>query len=175
MDAHAIARPQDDELPSGMQHYVAALDGDDLLATLRGQMPDLDRRLAGLPDEKALHRYAEGKWSVKELLVHVADAERVFGYRMMCIARGEEAPLPGFDENGYAAHSNADRRPLAGILAELRGLRQALIALVESLDGEALDRRGVANTRVVSARAAGWIAAGHFAHHARILNERYGL
>lgn len=175
MQTQPISRPQEDELPSGMQHYVAGLEGEDLLPTLREQMPDLDRRLAGLPDEKALHRYGEGKWSVKELLVHVTDAERVFGYRMMCIARGEEAPLPAFDENGYAAHSNADRRPLAGILEELRGLRQALIALIESLDDEALDRRGVANTRVVSARAAGWIAAGHFAHHARILKERYGV
>ncbi|HEU5162855.1 MAG TPA: DinB family protein [Thermoanaerobaculia bacterium] len=158
-----------------MQRYLDDVEGDDLFGTLEAQLREIDARFASLGEERALHRYAPEKWSVKEVLTHVTDGERVFGYRAMCIARGDETPLPGFDEQSYAAASMADRRPLEGILRELRALREASIALLESLDQEALGRRGVANARVVSTRALGWILAGHFAHHLKVLRERYGV
>ncbi|HEY0593989.1 MAG TPA: DinB family protein [Thermoanaerobaculia bacterium] len=175
MKRPAIARPLDDEFPSAYAGYVSAAAGDDLFAILDAQMKDLESRAGKLGDEKALYRYEPEKWSIKELLAHVTDSERIFAYRALCIARGDETPLPGFDEKTYAAASMADRRPLPHILGELRALRAATVALFESLDGEALERRGVANTRVVSARALGWVIAGHFAHHMGVLRERYGV
>ncbi len=175
MKRPAIPPLLDDEYPPAYQGYIAAVEGEDVFATLDTQLRDLESRVATLTDEKALYRYEPEKWSVKELLVHVTDSERIFAYRALCIARGDETPLPGFDEKTYAAASMADRRPLAHILGELRALRAATIALFESLDAEALERRGVANARVVSARALAWVIAGHFAHHMRVLSERYGV
>ncbi|HSN67829.1 MAG TPA: DinB family protein [Thermoanaerobaculia bacterium] len=175
MNRPHIARPLEDEYAPAMQAYLDDVEGDDLFGTLAAQLREIDARFASLGDERALHRYAPDKWSVKEVLTHVADGERVFAYRALCIARGDETPLPAFDEQLYAAASMADHRPLAGILRELRALREATIALLESLDEEALSRRGIANARVVSTRALGWILAGHFAHHMRVLRERYGV
>ncbi len=175
MKRPVVARPLDDEFPSAYAGYVSAVEGDDLFAILDAQMRDLDARVAKLSDERALHRYEPGKWSIKELITHVADSERIFAYRALCIARGDETPLPGFDEKTYAAASMADRRPLPHILGELRALRAATVALFESFDADALERRGVANTRLVTARALGWVIAGHFAHHLRVLAERYGV
>lgn len=175
MERPAIKRPLEDEYPPAVQPYLDAVEGEDLFGTLEAQMRELESRVGSLGDERALFRYEPDKWSVKELLAHVTDSERIFAYRTLCIARGDETPLPGFDEKTYAAASLADRRPLADIVREWRALRTASIALFESLDAEALDRRGVANARVVSARALGWVIAGHFAHHLRVLRERYGV
>lgn len=175
MDQPAISRPLEDEYPPTVQPYLDAVEGEDLFGILDSQLRELESRFGSLGDERALHRYQPEKWSVKELLVHVADSERIFAYRALSIARGDETPLPGFDEKTYAAASLADRRPLEAILRELRALREATIALLESLDRDALDRRGVANARVVSARAIAWVIAGHFAHHMRVLSERYGV
>ena len=175
MDRPVIARPLEDEYPPPMQAYLDDVEGDDLFGTLTAQLRDIEARFASLGDERALHRYAPEKWSVKEVLTHVTDGERVFAYRAMCIARGDETPLPGFDEQSYAAASMADRRPIGSILTELRALREANIALLESLDEEALERRGVANARMVSARALAWVIAGHFQHHLNVLRERYGV
>jgi hypothetical protein len=175
MDRPAIPRPLEDEYPPAVQAYLDAVEGDDLFGILQTQMRDAEARLGSLDEKRSLHRYEPEKWSVKELLVHVTDSERIFAYRALCIARGDETPLPGYDEKTYAASSMADRRPLASILDELRSLREATVALLESLDPVALDRRGVANARVVSTRAVAWVIAGHFAHHMKVLRERYGV
>lgn len=170
-----VPRPLDDEFPPSYAGYVNGAAGEDLFALLDAQLRDLEARFGTMGEEKALYRYEPEKWSIKELLTHVADSERIFAYRALCIARGDETPLPGFDEKTYSAASMADRRPLPHILGELRALRAATVALFESLDPEALERRGVANTRVVSTRALGWVIAGHFAHHMQVLRERYGV
>ncbi len=104
---------------------------------------------------------------------HVADTERVMAYRALRIARGDTTPLPGFDENGYAAASGADRRTLADLAAELAHVRAATLDLLRPLDGEALERAGVASGTPVTVRALAWIIAGHETHHRRILRERY--
>ena len=131
--------------------------------------------MAGWPEAKASHRYAEGKWSVREVVGHMADTERIMTYRLLRIARGDETPLAGFDENAYQLKSGFDSRPLASVVAELRAVRNATLALVRSLDAAALDRAGTANNHRTTARALAWIAAGHFQHHADILRTRYGM
>lgn len=175
MSRPAIGRPSEDEHPPGVASYLEAVEGDDLFAVFDSQLAAINTRLERIDDEKARFRYAEGKWSIKELLSHLCDSERVFSYRAMRIARGDETPLPGFDEQEYAAASGADRRGIGHILLEIRATRASTVALFESLAPDELDRRGVANTRVISVRALGWVTVGHFAHHLKILAERYGV
>ncbi|MFN2239928.1 MAG: DinB family protein [Thermoanaerobaculia bacterium] len=174
MPRREIAPPADDEYPPAVGEYLQELTGTELFPILEAQMPALRARLR-ISEEKALHRYEPEKWTVKELLVHMADSERVFAYRALRIARGDETPLPGYDEQAYAATSGASSRPLASIIEELESIRRATLTLLGSLDEEGLSRRGVANARVVSARALAWVIAGHWAHHDRILSERYGI
>lgn len=119
------------------------------------------------------HRYAPGKWSVKEVLQHVVDTERIFAYRALCFARNDATPLPGFDENEYAPASQADRRTLPAILQEHDAVRAATVALFEGFDATMAARSGTANGDRISVAALGWTIAGHALHHARILRERY--
>jgi hypothetical protein len=128
-----------------------------------------------LSAEQAAHRYAAGKWSVKEILGHLIDAERVFSYRALRIARGDTTPLAGFDENAYVAAAGSDRRTVADLVDELVSLRTANLALYRSLDEAALARVGTANSVPVSARALVFITAGHAQHHLGVLAERYGI
>lgn len=174
MARREIPPPADDEYPPAVGEYLQELSGSELFAILDQQFPSLRRRL-DLSEEQAMFRYEPEKWTVKELLVHMADSERVFAYRALRIGRGDETPLPGFDEQSYAATSGANERPLSDIVAELESVRAATSSLLASFDEEALSRRGVANARVVSARALAWVIAGHWAHHDRILSERYGV
>jgi len=122
-----------------------------------------------------MHRYAPGKWSVKEVVGHVTDAERVFGYRALRIARADTTPMPGFDENAWVPAANFDRRSMPELVAGYQAVRAATVALFSSFDEEALTRRGTANDQEVSVRALAHIMAGHELHHMTILRERYGL
>jgi len=131
--------------------------------------------MAGWPEAKAGYRYAEGKWSVREVVGHMADTERIMTYRLLRFARGDETPLAGFDENAYQLKSGFESRPLASVVTELRAVRNATLALVRSLDAAALDHAGIANNHRTTTRAMAWIAAGHFQHHADILKQRYGM
>src|SRR4029077_5181557 len=119
------------------------------------------------------HRYAPGKWSIKEVIGHVSDAERVFSHRALRFARGDRTRLPGFDEKAYTPAGRFDARPLPDLAAELDAVRHATIALFAGLDSEALARRGPANNKEVSVRALAYIIAGHERHHVGILRERY--
>jgi hypothetical protein len=131
--------------------------------------------LAGIPEERAGFRYAPGKWSIREVVGHLADAERVMAYRALRFSRGDQTPLPGFDEGAFAAAAGADARTLADLAAELAAVRGATVALFSHLDAAALARRCTANDHEVSARALGAIIAGHELHHLAIFEERYGL
>lgn len=144
----------------------------DLLERGEREIHDL---LSPLGDERARFRYAPGKWSIKEMLVHVLDTERIFAYRLLRIARGDPTPLAGFEQDDYAPASEADRRPLADILAEYHAVRDATLHLVSSLSPEALTRRGTASDAPVSAPALIYIMAGHERHHLRLLREKYGV
>ena len=153
--------------------YVARVPAGDVLRTLETQLAETVAVVESFGEARAGHRYAPGKWSVKEVVGHLADTERVFAYRAMRIARGDATPLPGFDENLFVAHAGFDRRPLADLLADLRLVRQNSVALFRGLDDEALARRGTASDKPLTPRAAAYITAGHERHHLAVLRERY--
>jgi len=166
-------RPQPDEYPAYFERYIRLVPDGDILVTLGRQMEESAAFLAGISEQRAHFRYAPGKWSVKEVVGHVIDSERVFAYRGLCFARNDRTPLPGFDENAYVAVAGFDPRPLAELASELRLVRAASIALFTSLDEEALARRGTANDRLHTARAVPWIIAGHELHHLDVVSKRY--
>lgn len=168
-----IPRPEASEHLPYYGKYVDRVPDGDLLDTLRAQLDETLALVRGLPEERGGHRYAPGKWSIREVLSHVIDAERIFAYRALRIGRGDATPLASFDENAYAAASNADARTLAELAEELAHVRLGNLALFRSLDDEALARRGTASGGEVSVRALAWIIAGHERHHVALLRERY--
>ena len=170
-----IFRPQPDEYAPYYARYIELVPGDDALPALRSQIEGTLQLLSGLSDAAALRRYEPGKWTIKQVVGHVCDGERVFSYRALRIARGDQTPLPGFDENAYAARADSDARPIAHLCHEFGAVRAATLALFDSLGAEALARRGTASNAAVSTRALAWMIAGHELHHVKILRERYGI
>ena len=170
-----IRRPARGEYPESYEDYVAAVAGEDAWPELATQLDEAERRLARLPEARVLHRYAPGKWSVKEVIGHVTDNERVFAYRALRFARGDETPLPNFDENLFARTGRFDARPMADLLAELRAVRAATVALFATFDDEALSRTGTARGVRFTVRAMVWVTVGHVRHHLDVLRDRYGI
>jgi hypothetical protein len=170
-----IRRPSPDEFAPYYQRYVERVPGDDLVAALEAQTPRTLAVLGAVPEARAGHRYGPGKWSVREVVGHVADAERVFAYRALRFARGDETPLATFDENAYVARGGFDARPLAEIADEFAAVRRATLALFRGLDAGAAGRGGTASGWGVTVRALGYIIAGHELHHLAVLAERYGV
>ena len=174
--SHAtISRPAADEHLAYYGKYIALVPGDDALPPLIDQIDATMKVLSRVDETRAMHRYAPGKWSVKQVVGHMSDGERVFAYRALRFARADRTPLPGFDENHYVPEGGFDSRPLADIALEYRAVRAASIALFASLTPAALERRGTANDAPISVRALAWIIAGHELHHRGLLIERYGL
>jgi uncharacterized damage-inducible protein DinB len=169
----AIPRPEASEYAPHYETYVKTVPAGNLLDILEEQRRQTQDLLASIPEGRALHRYAPGKWSIKEVVGHVSDAERVFSYRALRFARGDQTPLPGWDETAYAPEGKFDARPLPDLAAELDAVRQGTIALFRGLDAGTLTRRGSANNNEVSVRALAYIVAGHERHHVGILRERY--
>ena len=169
-----ISKPEPDEYAEYYGKYVKQV-GDDALATLRSSSAATARLLSGVAEPQAMFRYAPGKWCVKEVLGHIIDAERVFAYRAMSIAREDATPLPGFDENAWLPAGRFDRRALQDLVAEYQAVRAATLALFASFDESALGRRGTASNQPVSVRGLAHIIAGHELHHVALLRERYGL
>lgn len=168
-------RPAPDESAAFYAGYIARVPDGDIRVTLATEGEHTVALLRTVDAERAAHRYAPEKWSVAEVVGHVIDAERVFAYRLLRVARGDATPLPGFDENAYVAHSRADARPIADLVAEWRTVRAATRSLLEGLGADAALRRGTASGHPVSARALAWIIAGHERHHRTLLVDRYGL
>jgi hypothetical protein len=166
-------RPLPTEYPPYYSGYIARVPAGDILQRLRSQLHDALALLTAMPDAKAAYRYAPGKWSVKEVVGHVIDTERIFAYRALAIARGETGPLPGFDENAYVAGAGFDGRSLRSLAEEWSHLRAANVTLFESVAPQAWDHRGTANNRAITARAIPYIIAGHERHHVAVLRERY--
>ena len=168
-------RPAESEYAPFYAGYVAHVPETDVLAVLEDQ-PDVIRRMAAsVPAEREGFRYAPGKWSVREVFGHLADAERLFTYRALSIARGNAVELPGFDENDSMERAGFGDRPLASLTDELLAVRAATLPLVRHLNAEAWDRIGTANGKSVSVRALVFITAGHVRHHLEILRERYSV
>lgn len=167
------ARPAAGDFAPYYAGYIAAVPEGDLLEILVAQGGELGKLVRSLPEERKLHRYAPGKWTIAESLLHVADAERVFAYRALRVGRGDETPLPGFDQDAFVVTSNADARTLPSLAEELAAVRSATLTLLRSFDARALARRGTASGNPVTGLALACIIAGHEAHHLRILRERY--
>ncbi|MEZ5014696.1 MAG: DinB family protein [Chitinophagales bacterium] len=166
-------KPAENTFPPYYGKYIALVGDGDLTHILDQQMQDLTDFLQNIPENIYDHRYAEGKWTPRQVLQHMIDGERVFSYRLMCFARGEQTPLPGYEENDYAREANVEERSFAEQIAEFNAVRRSTIALVMSLNDALLDRMGNANGNPISVRAIAYIMAGHVAHHRNILQERY--
>jgi len=169
-----ITRPGSTEFASFYAGYIGKVPDSGPVALLSDQIAALDK-LRSLPEEQGNHRYADGKWTVKEVIGHIADAERVFTYRLTRIARGDQTPLPGFDENAWAKTAPHGNRKMSSVVDELIAIRRSSLALIDSLDESSIGNTGVANNNPVSARAICWILAGHTQHHLDILKDRYGV
>jgi hypothetical protein len=173
--APRLTRPGADEYGAFYAGYIARVPEGDILELLARQGEETQALLSPLPPERAAYRYEPDKWSVTEVVGHLTDAERVFSYRALCISRGDETPLPGFDEAAYVPQAGFERRGLPDILDELRVLRQSTLMLFRGLDDAAGLRRGTANGHPMSTRAAAYIIAGHERHHVNVLRTRYGV
>jgi uncharacterized damage-inducible protein DinB len=173
MTAATIPRPEPSEYTSHYETYISKVPEGSLLKALEDQRRETQQLLGGLSEAKALHRYAPDKWSIKEVVGHVMDSERVFCYRALRFARADGSPLPGFDEKAWVPAGRFDARSLKDLAAELDAVRRATIALLSGLDAEALTRRGTANNNPITVRALAWIIAGHERHHLGIVRERY--
>jgi hypothetical protein len=173
MSATAPAKPQTNEYAPYYEKYVSLVPEGDVVETLESQLDDTLALLRGVKEDREGFRYAPGKWSIKEVVGHVIDTERIFSYRALAIARGEQQPLPGMDQDEYMAGANFDELTLAGLLEQFEHLRRANVLMLRGLSEEAWTRRGTASDNEVSVRAIAYIIAGHEAHHVKILRERY--
>jgi hypothetical protein len=170
-----VGHPDPAEYAPAYANYVGNVTEDDVVAALEAQARETAALLARVDDEKASHRYAPEKWSVKQIVGHVTDGERVFGYRALAIARGDQASLPGFDENDYMRNADFDRRSIRELTEEYAAARQAMLTMFRGFSDEAWQRRGIANNAGVTVRALAHIVLGHERHHLNVLRERYGV
>jgi hypothetical protein len=168
-----VERPPSTEYAGPFERYVSRVPEADVVAVLARQKDELVAAFGKARGPAEQYRYADGKWSVREMAGHVLDTERIMGYRALCVARGEAASLPGFDENAYVANASFDECPLGELITEFVQVREGHLAFFRHLSGEAWLRKGVANASPVSVRALAYIMAGHPRHHLAIFQERY--
>ena len=166
-------RPQTGEYASSYKGYIDLATEDDIVAALESQALETATLLGGLSEAQASHRYEPGEWSVKQLVGHVTDGERVFAYRALSFARGETTPLLGFDQDPYVANAGSDDRSIADLAEEFAAVRKANVMMFRALSEEAWKRSGIASDNPISVRALAYILLGHERHHMRILRERY--
>ena len=170
---HTIAPPDQTEFAQYYVTYVSQVPQGDIRGILEAQESDTLQLLRGIPEDRSLHRYAPDKWTIREVVSHINDTERMFVFRAMWFARGFDSALPSFDQDVAIRGAGADARTFASHLEEFRAVRDATVALFRHLPDEAWSRRGVASGNAVTVRALAYITAGHVAHHVRLLRERY--
>ena len=168
-----LQRPSPDEYAPFYGNYVSLVPDGDVRDHLRTQMHEMVALTSGISDELANHAYGPGKWTLKELLLHVIDTERVFGYRLLRIARGDATPLAGFEQDDWVPHSAANVRSVSNLVLEYCAVRAATLLLLDSFTTDSWTRKGTASGKSVSVRAQAYICAGHDRHHQRIIRERY--
>ncbi len=173
MSSIVVDRPKPDEYAQAFERYVSRVPETDVIAALSRGKEELPAALRAVRGEAEHYRYAAGKWSIRELVGHVIDTERVMGYRAVCVARGETVSLPGFDENAYAAHATFDDYPLGELLEEFAHVRESHLGLFRHLSPEAWLRRGLANNNPITVRALAWVIVGHARHHVAMLAQHY--
>jgi hypothetical protein len=168
-----LSRPNADEYFEYFGRYNSLVPDGNLRDILRTQLAETVALLSGLTDAKAEKAYGAGKWTLKEAVLHMSDAERVFGYRMLRISRGDATPLPGFEQDEWVPHSCANDRALTNLVMEFATIRASTVTLVDSISPEGWLRSGTASGHKISARALAYIAAGHERHHVKTFRERY--
>jgi uncharacterized damage-inducible protein DinB len=168
-----MPRPNLSRIPEWFHRYVNQVPENDLMEAMKKQTPSFIKFFEDIPADKRDYRYAEGKWTIKEMLQHIIDAERVFAYRGLCIARKDASPLPGFDENDYADNAKADKRDWNEMMEEFKAVRRSSEILFGSFDDEQLENTGTANNNPIYVLAIGYVLVGHVNHHVSILKERY--
>ncbi|WP_336514039.1 DinB family protein [Pollutibacter soli] len=170
-----MARPKPEDYPPFYETYVSLVKEEDVHQAISSSLVELKSNLSEITNEKGTYAYAPGKWTVKQLLQHAIDAERIFQYRALCIARGEQQSLPGFDENSYAANADASDRHLKDLKEEMMNLRQSGLMMFQSFTPFMLQQKGTANNSPITALSLGYILIGHWRHHWGILKSRYGI
>jgi hypothetical protein len=168
-----LVRPETSEYGEYYERYVGLIPETNIVNVLEQQLQSIHALLSGIDEEKSNFRYEPGKWSIKQLLGHVIDSERVFSYRALVFARNDASPLPGFDQDPWISHSNYDRLPMSDIVAEFETVRRATLFLFRHLDASAWDNSGTASNLKMTVRAAAYLIAGHAEHHVRVLKSRY--
>ncbi len=168
-----MARPDLSKVPEYYHRYINLAKGNDIVASLKKQTPVLLRFLNGIHPAKRNYRYARGKWTIKEVVQHMIDAERVFAYRGLCFARKDQSALPSFDENLYGNTSKAAKREWKEMIEEFKAVRQSTELLFGSFDKEQMNTYGTASNNSFSVLAIGYILAGHMNHHVSVIKERY--
>jgi len=168
-----MTRPSESDYAPYFKRYIDLVPETDIAAALEKQGEETQQLIASLTEERAAHRYAPGKWSVKGVLGHVVDSEKIFGYRLLAIARGEKNSLPGFDENEYANNAHFDDWPLRDLAESLAVVRRGNVLTIRNLSEEDWTRRGVANNNETTALALAFTLLGHERHHLNILRDRY--
>ncbi|HNU60198.1 MAG TPA: DinB family protein [Aquaticitalea sp.] len=165
--------PHHSEYAPYYRTYLENIEAIGLVQGLRDNFKKCESLLLGLPADKHEYQYAVGKWTIKEMVQHLIDSERIFAYRALRIARNDQTPLPGFDQNEYVPPSKANSRNFDGLIEEYRAVRLSTVNLFDSFDAEMLVRVGTASNYPVSVRALGYIIMGHENHHCNIISERY--
>ena len=168
-----MPKPSPALYPVYFKKYVDQVPGEDLLKGFGNQLPVIQSFLNAITEEKSMYAYEPGKWTLKELLQHMIDTERIFNYRALCIARKETASLPGFDENLYAENSNSNSRPWQKLVEEFLAVRKSTEFLYQSFTEESLAASGLSNNNQVTVNSLGFITLGHVYHHKKIMEERY--
>jgi hypothetical protein len=166
-------RPDVTEYAPFFAGYIGRVPAGDIVDILRVQMVETARFLRGIPDAQTTSGYAPGKWSIRDVVGHLSDTERVMSYRAMRFARADRTPVPGFDENTYVPAAQANDRTMSVLVSELEAVRAASVALFAGMPAEAWRRSGVSNNHEISVRALAAIVAGHERHHVAIIRERY--
>jgi hypothetical protein len=168
-------RPYGSEYADAYRGYVDLVPETDVLSVLAGQSEELRQLASRVPRDRERFAYAPGKWTMRQVLGHLGDGERVFGYRALCFSRGDRTPLPGFDENAYVERSRSADVPLRDLVEEFACLRGANLRMLQALDEEAWREVGIANELPISVRAIAFIMVGHVRHHMGVLSSRYGI
>jgi len=170
---HNIKRPASEESSDYYKTYIHKVPKDDFLQVLKQAVPETTALMRGFSEEQWMHRYSPGKWSIKEVMLHIIDTERIMAYRALRISRGDKTPMAGFDQDDYIPFSKADSRSPESIIEEYNAVRQASIQLFEHLDDEHLATVGTASGQPFTPRALGFAVAGHEIHHLMVLQDRY--
>ena len=168
-----LKRPEPKESNDYYKTYISKVVGDNFLSVLEMLVPKTVALLSSLDDAKWNYRYADGKWSIKEVMMHVIDTERIMAYRALRIARNDKTPMPGFDQDDYIPFTDTENRSPGSIIAEYKAVRRATIELYKYFSDEMMSRVGTASGNPFTPRALGYVIAGHELHHLSILRERY--